>query len=98
MSPQASTDEQPWITDDPDDYMENDMEYDDFADDFIDIEAETALDFEVESTPKTFTARQRIEMVREQQWLKSMMEDFGDFDEFSNFDNGAGEYVGGVSH
>jgi hypothetical protein len=98
MSPRTSPDEQAWIDDDPDDYMESDMEDEDFADDFIEIEAEEELDLEVESRPQVFTARQRIEMVREQKWLESMMEDFGDFDEYDNFENPTGGYVGGFSH
>ena len=98
MSPRTSPDEQAWIEDDSDDYLESDMEDEDYADDIIDIEAEQELDLKVESRPQMFTARQRIEMVREQRWLDSMMEDFGDFDEYDSFENSAGSYVGEFSH
>ena len=98
MSPRTSPDEQTWIDDDPDDYMENDMDDEDFVDDFTEIEAEAELDLEVESRPQVFTARQRIEMVREQKWLESMMEDFGDFDDYGNFENDAGDNAGCFSH
>jgi hypothetical protein len=98
MCPLTSPDEDAWIEDDPDDYMETDMEDEDFADDFDDLDEETELDLEAESHPKKFSARQRIEMVREQQWLKSMMEDFGDFDEYDKFEDTADDYLGGFSH
>jgi hypothetical protein len=98
MSPRTSIDEQTWIDDDPADEMENDMEDEDFPDNFIEIEPEVELDLEVESRPRSFTARQRIELLREQRWLESMMEDFGEFDDYGNFENGAGDNAGCFSH
>lgn len=96
MSPRTSTDEQTRIDDDPGDYLENDMEYEDFADELIEIEPEAELN--LESRPQAFTAKQRIEIVREEQWLRSMLEDFGDIDEYDNFENAADGYVDGFSH
>ena len=74
------------------------MDNNDFVEDFEDLEEEAELDLEPESRPQPFTARQRIEMVREERWLKAMMEDFGDYDDFNFIEDTADAFAREFSH
>lgn len=77
-------DEDAWDSEEVDDLMEmeTDMEEDELF--FDDIELETAVgDDEVAESSeryKSFSARRRIEIAREDRWLKSVMADFDDFE------------------
>lgn len=98
MTPRTLCDEPDWTDEGQADDMDNDMENDDFVEDFEDIEEEAELDLEPESRLQAFTARQRIEMVREERWLKAMMEDFGDYDDFNYIEDTADATAREFSH
>ena len=98
MDPRTDGEDDSWLdedAEDSDDYLEDDMEDDVFSEEFDGPEDEDELDFDPEWRPKTFTARQRIEMAREEKWLQSLVADFDDFDRLDGFND---EYVGGLSH
>jgi hypothetical protein len=95
MNPRTDPEDSAWIDDDPVDCLDPDMDDDIFPEDFDDTDEEVELDFDAEPRPKYFTPRQRIEMVREEQWLQSLVADFEDFDQFESFDN---TYVSELSH
>ena len=107
MAPGTDPEEEPWEDDDPDGYMDEDMEYDEYPEDLIELddededeeeEEEEELDFESMGGGKSLTARQRIEIAREDRWLKSMMVDFEDIDEFDRIEGFSDCYVGEFSH
>ncbi len=70
------------------DYLEQDMEDDIYCDEFDGPDDHRALDFDVEVTPKYFTAKQRVEMFREEQWLRSLTADLDDFDRIDGIGDG----------
>jgi hypothetical protein len=98
MTPRTLYDKPDWTDAGQADDMDKDMENDDFVGGFEDIEAEVELDLEPDSRPQAFTARQRIEMVREERWLKAMMEDFGDYDDFNFIEDTADAFAREFSH
>jgi len=87
MNPRTDPEDSTWIADDPVECLDPDMDDDIFPDEFDDNEDEVELDFDAEPRPKYFTPRQRIEMVREEQWLQSVVADFEDFERFEGFDD-----------
>lgn len=65
------------------------------ADEFDGPAEEFELDFSADWKPRAFTARQRIEMVREERWLQDLVADFEDIDRI----DGSTDYqIGGLSH
>lgn len=95
MSLRTNPENTAWIEDDPVEYLDPDMNDEIFPDEFDASDEEHALDFDIEPRPKFFTARQRIEMAREERWLRSLTADFDDIDEFESFDD---HMVGEFSH
>jgi len=105
MTPRMDPDDEPWDEDDPDGFLDDDMEYDDFAEDDIELdevdedeEEEEELSLDSANSLKSLSARQRIEMAREERWLKSMMADIEDIDEFERIEGFSDCYVGEFSH
>lgn len=95
MNPRTGPEDTDWVTNDPADYLELEMDDDIFPDDFDTSDDGLELDFEREPRPTFFTPRQRIEMIREEQWLKDLVADFEDFDRIDGFGD---EYVAELSH
>lgn len=111
MTPRTDPDDEPWDDDDPDGDLDEDMEYDEFPEDLIDLddedededdeeeeEEEEELRFDSRGAAKHLTARQRIEIAREDRWLKSMMADFDDIDDIDRIEGFSDCYVGELSH
>ena len=82
------------VCDDPDDFLEEEMDDVDFGEDDLAPEAEDELSFEPEVWKKSIRARQRIEMALEDKWLQADLAEF-DFEEIESFDE---HFVGGLSH
>lgn len=102
--------ESTWRDDDQDDQSEMEMEMDDDSelylddmesdDDDLEIDVE---DDEVDSRLtrlvdryQAFSARRRIEIAREDKWLKSVMADFDDYESFE--DHSGGDLTEGFSY
>ena len=75
-----------WIGVPPDEFGDLDMDEND-----IGLSSTMDLDDEVFNdcgeTFRTYTARQRIEIAREDKWLESAMADFDDYYEIEDFDD-----------
>ncbi len=82
---------EPWQQDDPEDPLGFDMEDDDDELFFEDDEIEEDIIELSEDIPSW----RRIEMAREDRFLKEAMADFEDYDEFEDFRR---EYTAGFSH
>ena len=100
-----------WLDDDQDDLTEMEMEMDDDSDLYLDDDMESddddleidVDDDEVDSRLtrlvdryQAFSARRRIEIAREDKWLKSVMADFDDYDSFE--DQNGGNLTEGFSY
>lgn len=82
-----------WDDDESDDPSEMDMDDELYFDDLDGEEEEAELNFDASKRYKSFSARRRIEIAREDKWLKSVMADFDDFDGIEDFsDNYAEEF------
>lgn len=97
MNPRTDREIATWPVDDLEDCMDEDMEDDTFLDDFDqpDIGDERDLDFDTPPQPKFLTAKQRVEVLREEQWLKSLTADFECWDDIEGFSDC---YVEELSH
>lgn len=84
MNSRTDSKDPTWIEYDPLTYLEDDMDEDSF-DDIDSPDDESELDFETERRPKDLTARQRIEMAREEKLLQMLVADFEDFDRTDGF-------------
>ena len=84
MTTRTYDEDEIWVDDDLDETVEDEMEDEVFFDDCLEPDSEDELSFEFDSRPKSFTARQRIEMAREEKWLQENMADF-DFELFEDF-------------
>lgn len=95
MNPRTTPAAMIWITDDPLDTLETDMDEEYFSDDFDAPDDECALDFDTDPAPKYFTARQRIEIAREERWLQLLVADFEDIDRIDSYSD---DYLSELSH
>ena len=78
--------------------MEMEDEY--LDDTFGLLEEEEEEELESGSSPfsKPMTPRQRVELAREERWLRSMTADFEDIDEFERIESFGDYYVDRFSH
>lgn len=96
MDPRTQADDE-WVDEDPDFLEDEELEDDDFPEDILAPDDEEALDFDDDEptvSSKSFTARQRVEIAREERWLRDIMADFDEYDVIEDF---ADEYHAGFS-
>lgn len=84
-----------WDEDDSEDLMELEMDEDELFFDDIGSDDDTGEFTDASDRYKSFSARRRIEIAREDKWLKSVMADFDDLDRLDDFD---GQFAGGPSY
>lgn len=85
MNPRTPSEATRWIGDDPFDNLGTDMDKDLVIDEFDAPDGERELDFDMQPSPKNFTARQRIEIAREERWLHLRVADFEDIDRIDSY-------------
>lgn len=86
MDPRTNDDD--WADDDPDFPEDQELDDNEFPEEILEPGDEDELDFDAEDltiADKFFSARQRVEIAREERWLRSVMADFDDYDEIENF-------------
>lgn len=74
-----------WVDDDPGDIMEMEEEEESCFEDFEEEGDQDAF-IDVTDRYQAFSARRRIEIVREDKWLRSLMADFDDYDDLEDAD------------
>lgn len=76
MTTRTYYEEEIWVDDDLDETVENEMEDEVLFEDCLEPDSEDERSFEFQPRPKSFTARQRIEMAWEEKWLQESTADF----------------------
>ena len=75
-----------WIGEPPGEFGDLDMDEDEIGVD-ADMDFDDAIFDDRGETLRTYTARQRIEIAREDKWLESAMSDFDDYYEIEDFED-----------
>ena len=81
-----------WPGTDAGQIAEMEME-DEYLDDTFGLIEEEELDAGFSTLSKPMTPRQRVELAREERWLRSMTADFEDIDEFERIESFGDYYV-----
>ena len=75
-----------WIGEPPGEFGDLDMDEDEIGVD-SDMDLDDTIFNDRGETFRTYTARQRIEIAREDKWLESAMSDFDDYYEIEDFED-----------
>jgi hypothetical protein len=98
MSPLTPLEDETWPEEDAGYDTEcnvEDIDFDDSPESPGDIEEP---DFESPARQRQLTPKQRVELAFEDKWLKSMMADFEDFDDFTQIEGPGDGFAGEQSH